>query len=203
MALVLAHLVDRHDVRVVQGGGRLGLGAEAGDVDRGRQNAFEDHLQRHDSVEARLPRLVHDSHAAPCDLFQEFVVAEVADRGHRAGIRSRRRDSSRRRSAATVRRGGRCGRSRRRRHGAARPARDDGRAVPGGWAPAPASTACRYSAMTRSRWLNDSVASFGVVMGHSLDSSSRLRSASPRRRSDATAGTVRPMWSAIRWSVQP
>src|SRR5262249_52776277 len=36
-----------------------------------------------------------------------------------------------------------------------------------------------------------------------LHSSRRRKSSSPRRSSDATAGTVRPMWSAIRWRVQP
>jgi hypothetical protein len=84
-ALVLADLVDRDDVRVVEAGGRLGLGLEALDVTGRRELAGEDHLQGDGTVEAHLPRPVHDAHAAAGDDFQQFVVADVADRRPRHG----------------------------------------------------------------------------------------------------------------------
>jgi hypothetical protein len=67
------------DVRVVQVGRSLSLGPEAFDVARPGQLAFQDHLQRDGSVQADLPGLVDYAHAAPSNLFQQLVVAEVAD----------------------------------------------------------------------------------------------------------------------------
>ena len=63
LALVLADLVDRHDVGMVEIGGRLGLGAEALDVARRGERAAEDHLESDDPIERRLPGLVDD---CPC-----------------------------------------------------------------------------------------------------------------------------------------
>ena len=78
LPLVLADLVDGHDVRVVELGGGLGLGLEAPQVGRGGELAGENHFQGDDPVERRLPRLVDDAHAAAGDLFQQLVVAEQA-----------------------------------------------------------------------------------------------------------------------------
>ena len=78
LALVLADLVDRHDVRVVEVGRRLGLLAKPLDgvvVEPVRQ----DHLQRDRAVEADLPGAVDDAHAAVGDLGLQLVVAEVTD----------------------------------------------------------------------------------------------------------------------------
>ena len=80
LAVVLADLVDGHDVRVVEVGRRLRLGAEALHVGRRRQLAGQDHLEGDDAVQAHLPRLVDDAHAAAGDLLQQLVVAEVAHR---------------------------------------------------------------------------------------------------------------------------
>ena len=46
LALVLADLEDRHDPRMVEVGGRLGLGVEALDVGLVGELAGEDHLER-------------------------------------------------------------------------------------------------------------------------------------------------------------
>ena len=46
LALVLADLEDRHDARMVEVGGRLGLGVEALDVGLVGELAGEDHLER-------------------------------------------------------------------------------------------------------------------------------------------------------------
>ena len=63
---------------MVEVGRRLRFVLEALHVQRRRQLAGQDHLQRHDAVEADLPRLEHDAHAAARDLLQDLVVAEVA-----------------------------------------------------------------------------------------------------------------------------
>ena len=55
-AVVLADLVDLHDVRVLQPGDGLGLGAEAGQLVRAGVAAGEDHLQGDDAVRASICR---------------------------------------------------------------------------------------------------------------------------------------------------
>ena len=57
--------------------------------------------------------------------------------------------------------------------------------------------------MTASSESWDIVGSLGVVTGHSLDFSRFRNSSSPRRNSEATDGTLRPIRSAICGSVQP
>ena len=81
LAVVLADLEDRHDPRMVEVGGGLGLGVEAFDVGLVGELAGEDHLERDGPVEAHLPGLEHDPHSAAGDLADDLVVAEVADAG--------------------------------------------------------------------------------------------------------------------------
>ncbi len=81
LALVLANLEDRHDPRMVQVGGRLGLGMEALHVCVVGELTGEDHLERDCPVEAHLTGPEHHAHAAAGDLAEDFVVAEVADAG--------------------------------------------------------------------------------------------------------------------------
>ena len=81
LALVLADLEDRHDPRMVEVGRRLGLGVEALDVGVVGELAGEDHLERDGPVEAHLPGLEDDTHAAAGELADDLVVAEVADAG--------------------------------------------------------------------------------------------------------------------------
>jgi hypothetical protein len=78
LALVLADLVDRHDVGVIQVARRLGLLAKPLDglvIKLVRQ----DHLEGHRPVEADLPAAVNDAHATLGDLGLQLVVAEVTD----------------------------------------------------------------------------------------------------------------------------
>ena len=83
LALVLADLVDRHDAGMVEVGGGLGLGVEPLDVGLVGELAGEDHLERDGPIQADLPGLEDDAHAAAGDLADDLVVAEVADAGGR------------------------------------------------------------------------------------------------------------------------
>jgi hypothetical protein len=74
--VLLADLVDGHDVGVFQAGGVFRLGAEALHRVFGCQLAREDHLERHDAVKALLPRLVDHAHAAAGDLLQQVVASK-------------------------------------------------------------------------------------------------------------------------------
>ena len=80
-------LVDRHDVRVVEAGRRLGLEEEPPPLGLRGERAGLDDLQRDDAVEAPLAGLVDDAHAAPRDLLQQLEVAEVQAEGGRSGRR--------------------------------------------------------------------------------------------------------------------
>ncbi len=73
---MLADFVHRHDLRMIEPGDRLGLGLKAGQVRRRRQLASQYHLERHDPVQAQLPRLEDDAHAAAAQLREQFVVAK-------------------------------------------------------------------------------------------------------------------------------
>ena len=79
LALVLADLEDRHDPRMIEVGRRLGLGMEAPDVGLVGELAGQDHLECDGPVEAHLPGLEDDAHAAAGDLADDLVIAEVAD----------------------------------------------------------------------------------------------------------------------------
>ena len=76
---MLPDLENRHDPRVVEVGRRLGLGVEAHDIGLVGKLSGEDHLQGDGAVEADLPGLEDDAHAAAGDLPDDLVVAEVAD----------------------------------------------------------------------------------------------------------------------------
>ena len=81
LAVVLADLVDRHDAGVVEQGDRLGLVPEPAQLVVAGEHAGPDHLQGDGPVEADLPGLVDDAHAAAAQLAPDLVVAEVADHG--------------------------------------------------------------------------------------------------------------------------
>ena len=68
-------------LRMVEIGRGLGLDVEPPDVGVGGEPAGKDHLQRDEAVQADLPGLVDDAHAAAGDLAHHLVIAEVADVG--------------------------------------------------------------------------------------------------------------------------
>jgi hypothetical protein len=61
---MLTDFVDGHDVGMVQVGGSVSLGMKTLNVLLGCKPAGQDHLERHLSVEADLPSLVDNPHAA-------------------------------------------------------------------------------------------------------------------------------------------
>ena len=81
LAVVLADLVDRDDARVIEQRDGLGLVLEPAQLGVVGQHAGLDHLEGDGPVEADLPGLVDDAHAAAAQLFLNLVVAEVADGG--------------------------------------------------------------------------------------------------------------------------
>ena len=69
LALVLADLVDRHDVRVIAACAAASASMRNRcDLGRRGELARQDHLERHRAVEADLPGPVDHAHAAAGDL---------------------------------------------------------------------------------------------------------------------------------------
>ena len=77
VAIEFAHLVDRHDIRMLQLRRRLSFNLKAFDVLLARQPLGADHLDGHDAVEGNLPGLIDDSHAAVGNFFKEHVIPET------------------------------------------------------------------------------------------------------------------------------
>src|ERR1051325_785313 len=90
LLLMDANFVDGHDIRMIQMRRSLGFGVKTLDVGGARKLARENHLEGDDAVEADLPRLEDDAHAAACDLRENLVIAESSP-GERHGNRRRRR----------------------------------------------------------------------------------------------------------------
>ena len=77
---VLADLEDRHDVGVVQPRRGLRLAAEPLQGHRGRPTTWpRQDLQRHAAAQRDLLGLVDDPHAAPADLAEDPVVADLPE----------------------------------------------------------------------------------------------------------------------------
>ncbi len=70
VTFVLAHLVDRHDVGMIEVGRRFGLEPESHQVFRAGKSARSYHLQRENPVQADLPGTVNDAHAPLGDHLQ-------------------------------------------------------------------------------------------------------------------------------------
>jgi hypothetical protein len=96
-----AVIEDLDDVGVFEQGHGLGLGLETGPFLGTGLAARQDDLQRHRAVEAHLEGAVHDAHAAPAQLVEQYKT------GHRRRLGRRRRDRPRRRGQ----RGGARGRA--------------------------------------------------------------------------------------------
>jgi hypothetical protein len=84
-AVLLADLVDLYDVRVLQGGDRLGLAAETGQFFRTGVAAGQDHLQGYEPLELQVSSLVDHTHTATAQLAENLVAGDgrTPGRGHR------------------------------------------------------------------------------------------------------------------------
>lgn len=85
LARVDAHIVDRNEIWMPQRRRSAGFRAKTVDQLPGGEVAAQHHLQRHDSAQGKLSRLVDDTHAAARDLFDQFIVAKNLRRDFLAG----------------------------------------------------------------------------------------------------------------------
>ncbi len=79
-AVVLADLVDLDDVRVLEAGDGLGLGAETCQLRLAGVAAGQDHLEGDDAAQLDVPRLVDDTHATLAELAEDLVAGHLASR---------------------------------------------------------------------------------------------------------------------------
>ena len=80
-AVLTAHFMDLHDVRVLESGHGFRLVAKAGDLLGGGVDAMPDDLQGHQAFQAGLLRQVDDAHAAVSQLADHGVLADVGRQG--------------------------------------------------------------------------------------------------------------------------
>ncbi len=78
--VLLTDLEHLDDVGVLQAGDGFGLGAKAGQLNVAGVRPGEDHLEGHLALQLDLPRTVHDAHAAPPQLGQDFVAGKAKGR---------------------------------------------------------------------------------------------------------------------------
>ena len=84
--LVLADVVDRTDVRMVQRGGRLRLPLEPLERRPARCDLLGEELDRHMAAQAGVLGVVHDAHAPAAELGHDPIVRDGrADHRTRAG----------------------------------------------------------------------------------------------------------------------
>ena len=73
-AFVVSDLVDLDNVRMLQAGDGLGFGAKTGPLGLPGVGPGQDHLQGDEAIEAGLPGLVNDPHAAAPQLAEDFIA---------------------------------------------------------------------------------------------------------------------------------
>src|SRR5262249_14654884 len=78
-ALVLAEVVDDHDVLMVEPGAGLSLPVEPGLQLVGHLRLARDHLERAQPVQDRVVGLVDDPHPAAADALEDAVSADLLD----------------------------------------------------------------------------------------------------------------------------
>jgi hypothetical protein len=79
LAVVLADFVNGNDVRMIETGGRFGFGVKTLlQCERG-QVPGQNHLERDGPIQAHLSSAINHAHPAAGDLFEQFVIAKVAN----------------------------------------------------------------------------------------------------------------------------
>jgi hypothetical protein len=87
LVLVLADVVDRADVRMIQSRGRLRLALKALDGHGIARQIGGEELQCHRSAKTRILGAVHDTHAAAAKVLDHLVVTDgPGDQVHDAGF---------------------------------------------------------------------------------------------------------------------
>src|SRR5260370_30808534 len=81
LAVMLAYLVNGHDIRMLQAGRCFRLRPKPLHEIVTRKLAKEQHLNRDDAVQTHLARPIDNAHATDGDFLQQLVVAEIINRG--------------------------------------------------------------------------------------------------------------------------
>src|SRR6266852_8751468 len=76
LAVVLADVVNRADIRVIQRRGRLRLAAKAFERGRVLSRSRREKLESDQTLQARVFSLIDDAHPAASKLFEDAVVRE-------------------------------------------------------------------------------------------------------------------------------
>ncbi len=74
--ILVAHVIERADVRMIQAGDDAGLALEPLARLRARSKMCGKHLDGNDAIESRVSSLIHLAHAAFAELRDDLVVAE-------------------------------------------------------------------------------------------------------------------------------
>ena len=82
-AVVLAHVVDRHNVRMIEIGDRLGLEVKPADIVAVSERSASKHLEGHRAIEAPLHLAINDAHPPIGRLANQLVVAKTRTTGMR------------------------------------------------------------------------------------------------------------------------
>jgi hypothetical protein len=89
LIVLLADLVDRDDMGVIELGDRLGLVPKAAEIVRAGQGTSPDQFDGHQAIELVLTRPIDNSHATPCDLLEELVLTQESGESTRGTGRRR------------------------------------------------------------------------------------------------------------------
>src|SRR5215472_12418859 len=76
-SLLFAHLVDSHDIGMMERGGGGGLAAKAGQLLWTCKDGIEKHLNRYLAIQTYLAPTVDNAHAASGNPFQEFIISDA------------------------------------------------------------------------------------------------------------------------------
>ena len=79
LAVVFADFIDRNDRGMIQASRRFSFDMKALHGSGGGELTRQNHFQRDGSIQAHLPRPEDHAHAAARNLFDQFVVTEIAD----------------------------------------------------------------------------------------------------------------------------
>ncbi len=79
----LTRLMDGDDVGMLQAGSSAGFGKELPNLGRGGKQSRAHHFQGDNAIQTDLLCAVDHAHAAARDLFEQFIIAEIAQPGQK------------------------------------------------------------------------------------------------------------------------